>query len=363
MPGVFLVGQDASLVKMSQATPLQETELQELIAKHPALLSACTSENEEDESRLLLIRREMGVPDQENGNNRWSMDHFFVDQSAVPTLVEVKRSKNREIRREIVGQFLDYAANGVVYWPISEIRQRFAQQWGPTAATELESFLDGTEFGEEDFWKAVETNLRRGNIRLVFVADELPPQLRRVIEFLNEQMKDVEVLGIELPQFKTSDKLQRAIAPSVIGRTSAAVLTKGASERRSYEQLDTVVSEFRAISDAPSVSNHSGHYRQIHIPNVARSIHFEFLQSVRRGIVCEFHVETTPNPDVNEVMRELDGMICAGSKIEYFSRGRNGALRVAPLNQQDSKLIAETMHAFVQLAQPKLLAILTCTAT
>jgi hypothetical protein len=35
----------------------------------------------------------------------------------VPTLVEVKRSDDTRIRREVVGQMLDYAANGVVYWP------------------------------------------------------------------------------------------------------------------------------------------------------------------------------------------------------------------------------------------------------
>jgi hypothetical protein len=355
MPGVFLVGQDTSLVKLNPATPLQEKELQELIARHPALLGGCTAENEEDERRLLLVRREMGVPDQENGNNRWSMDHFFIDQSAVPTLVEVKRSKNREIRREIVGQLLDYAANGVLYWPQSEIKEQFQQQWGLNAECVLEGFLEETEFAEEDFWRAVENNLRRGNIRLVFVADELPPQLRRVIEFLNEQMKDVEVLGVELPQFKTSDDKQRAIAPSVIGRTSAAVLTKGRGERRSYEHLDAVVADFRALPGVPAVSNHSSHYRQLYLPGIGHSIHFEFLQFVRKGILCEFHVETAaPSPDLDTVMRELDGTLCAGSKVEYFQRGRNGALRVVPRNQQNSTVIAETMREFILIAQPKL---------
>jgi hypothetical protein len=33
------------------------------------------------------------------------------DQNAVPTLVEVKRSSDTRIRREVVGQMLDYAAN------------------------------------------------------------------------------------------------------------------------------------------------------------------------------------------------------------------------------------------------------------
>lgn len=59
------------------------------------------------------------------GGNRWSLDHLFLDQDAVPTLVEVKRSDDTRIRREVVGQMLDYAANGVVYWPAERLRVDF----------------------------------------------------------------------------------------------------------------------------------------------------------------------------------------------------------------------------------------------
>ena len=38
------------------------------------------------------------------------MDHLYIDQNAWPTLVEVKRSKDTRIRREVVGQMMDYAA-------------------------------------------------------------------------------------------------------------------------------------------------------------------------------------------------------------------------------------------------------------
>jgi hypothetical protein len=56
---------------------------------------------------------------------RWSLDHLFLDQDGVPTLVEVKRGTDTRIRREVVGQMLDYAANGVVYWPLETIRASF----------------------------------------------------------------------------------------------------------------------------------------------------------------------------------------------------------------------------------------------
>jgi hypothetical protein len=36
-----------------------------------------------------------------------------LDQDAILTIVEVKRSTDTHVRREVVGQMLDYAANAV----------------------------------------------------------------------------------------------------------------------------------------------------------------------------------------------------------------------------------------------------------
>ena len=60
--------------------------------------------------RWLLISDEAGVPDSDQGSARWSVDHLFLDQDGIPTLVEVKRSSDTRIRREVVGQMFDYAA-------------------------------------------------------------------------------------------------------------------------------------------------------------------------------------------------------------------------------------------------------------
>jgi hypothetical protein len=57
---------------------------------------------------------------------------------------------------------------------------------------------------------------------LIFLADRLPSELVRIIEFLNEQMRDTEVLGIELPQY-TGPGQAVIYVPRVVGRTSAAI--------------------------------------------------------------------------------------------------------------------------------------------
>lgn len=186
---IFLLQGGGSLVKMKEAPYDSEDLLQELLARYPDLLAGDQIDGDEPR-RWLLVSREMAVPGEEDGAGRWSLDHLFLDQDAIPTLVEVKRSSDTRIRREVVGQMLDYAANAVMYWPVESIRSRFEktcelQRMEPTST--LTAFL--RESGDcEGFWQQVKTNLQAGRIRLVFVADEIPTELRRVVEFLDGQM-------------------------------------------------------------------------------------------------------------------------------------------------------------------------------
>lgn len=117
----------------------------------------------------------------------------------MPTLVEVKRSTDTLIRREVVGQMLDYAANAVVRWPVDRIRSQFearCERDGLDAEQELAGVI-GPEGGDAAFWTAVKTNLQAGRVRLVFVADVIPPEVRRVVEILSEQMDPAEVIALD----------------------------------------------------------------------------------------------------------------------------------------------------------------------
>ncbi len=41
---------------------------------------------------VALYPAEAAVPSEEGGSGRWALDHLFLDQDAIPTLVEVKRA-------------------------------------------------------------------------------------------------------------------------------------------------------------------------------------------------------------------------------------------------------------------------------
>jgi hypothetical protein len=78
----------------------------------------------------------------------------------------------------------------------------------------------------EEFWHMANKNLQDRNIRLLFVADEIPSELQRIVEFLNEQMDQTEVLAIEIKQFVGGE--QTGLVPRVIGRTAEAQVKKSA---------------------------------------------------------------------------------------------------------------------------------------
>jgi hypothetical protein len=210
---------DKDILVPMEASFAREADFQFLLAKFPELLSG-DQIDPSSPRKWILVRREMAVPSEENGSSRWSLDHLFLDQDGVPTLIEVKRQSDTRIRREVVGQMLDYAANSVVYWPVeglqADLEVTSAAQ-GKLSADALTELLgpeaSETEFAE--FWLKVKTNLAAGRIRLLFVADAIPSELRRIIEFLNRQMDPAEVLGVELRQFE-GQGLQ-ALVPLVVG--------------------------------------------------------------------------------------------------------------------------------------------------
>jgi hypothetical protein len=229
-PGIFLIQDNQELVEMTEQPYESESLLQTLLAKYPALLVG----NQIDAKaprKWLFIQRECGIPDEEGASDRWKIDHLFLDQDAIPTLVEVKRSSDTRIRREVVGQMLDYAANASRHWPASHMRERFAakcQRDGLDPAEVVADFVDDEE-GIEVFWENADRNIKDGKIRLLFVADEIPQELQRIVEFLNSQMDRTEVLAIEVKQFV--GQRAKGLVPRVIGQTAEAQQRKSPGAR------------------------------------------------------------------------------------------------------------------------------------
>lgn len=220
---IYTVDAAGTLTAMRPSEPRSEDFMQKLVAAHPELIA-------DQDGALLLIRREQPIADREDGSGRWSLDHLFVTRSGVPVLVELKRAVDTRLRREVIGQMLDYAANGTAYWQGGRIAESFAaamNEQGRDADAELATFLAGTTKTEE-FWQQVDANFSAGRIKMVFVADTIPRELARIVEFLNEQMK-ADVRAVELSWFESEGGVT-ALTPRIIGETERAQTEKAARE-------------------------------------------------------------------------------------------------------------------------------------
>lgn len=182
---LFFMSQDGTASLASEAAYEAESDLQRIVADNPQLLMRAPSNTGE---ALMLVRQEYPVRDPDDDSIFYSLDHLFLDQDGVPVLVEVKRSSDARIRREVVGQMLDYASRAR-YWDLSEIQQYFR-------LTNPESSYD-----TEDFWGRVSSNLKAEHMKLVFVADKIPDTLSTLIDFLSRNIDGMEIYGVEVRQY------------------------------------------------------------------------------------------------------------------------------------------------------------------
>ena len=124
---IYTSAVDGKLEALEETPFSTEDELQTLIGEHPELLDG-EQIRPGNARRWILITREKGIAPSSGEAARWAVDHLIIDQDAVPTLAEVKRGSNPEIRRTIVGQLLEYAAHASVSWTVQELRNAFERQ-------------------------------------------------------------------------------------------------------------------------------------------------------------------------------------------------------------------------------------------
>ena len=199
--------------------------MQALIAEHPEVLDG-EQMRPGDPLRWILITREQGIAESSSDPAaRWAVDHLIVDQDAVPTLVEVKRGgKRRDPPHPSSGRCWSTRPTLRGPWTADTLRRAFEESTttrGLDPSEVLGELLmaDG-EPDADGFWESVATNLAATRLRLLFVADDIPDPLERVVEFLNAQMAGIEVLAVEIKQFK--GKSSQTLVPRVIGRIAAS---------------------------------------------------------------------------------------------------------------------------------------------
>lgn len=274
-----------------------EDALQTLIERNPKILPGKQMDpGSEDPPRFVFLRREMPISGQ-------SLDLLLADQRGILTLVETKLIQNPESRREVVGQIIEYAANAIQSWGNGRAREKAAEFWSRKGRNLDDVIREGFEDAEIDidaFWRSVEENLNDRNLRLIIAADQLRPEVRRIVEYLNQEMENTEVYGLEL-QCYGDEKASLVLVPRLIGQTQATAerKKKETSPRAKpftdlFEYLKSKFDE--AHPDFLANIPPRAPYIQFKKTERSGSIHYEIM--LGNTISVDFHFEKTEEREV-----------------------------------------------------------------
>jgi len=165
-----------------------ERHLQDILLDDPGLVPGCAGAAGVDE---------LWIP------GVGAIDVVLVDDAGVITLVECKLKANPEIRRAVIGQVFAYAS-GLSGTALSDFESRWAGRSSVRAGTSRTLVADvegaaGSTLDVEVFEEALTQNLGQGRFRLVVAVDEITAELKAIIEYLSQHLKDsVSVLALEV---------------------------------------------------------------------------------------------------------------------------------------------------------------------
>ncbi len=236
---IYMIKDDDELVEMPEKKHTAELDFQNLIGKYPDLIPGDQIDGE-NPRRWLHVGKEVSFPIV--GGVNIYLDHLFLDQDGIPTLVEIKRSEDNRLNREVTAQVIEYGVNLLLAMDVKGIKDRVELNEN----ADINQFLN--ESDEDEFWKKVDENLKAENIRLLIVADEIPQRLQNVLEFVNRKMETVEILGVEIKQY-TIEGI-KTLVPRVIGQSIEAQNKKSTriepklNHETFFETLDGEAKEF-----------------------------------------------------------------------------------------------------------------------
>jgi hypothetical protein len=126
----------------------------------------------------------------------------------------------------LFGQILYYAASAALWWPREALQAAFADGHASpdSDGTDALARILGSDETTDQFWDRVEANLAAGRIRMVLVVDQVQPNLARMVDFLNAQLRDAEVSILEVRQL--SGPSGRLLQTAVVGRRDEASVEK-----------------------------------------------------------------------------------------------------------------------------------------
>jgi hypothetical protein len=90
----------------------------------------------------------------------------------------------------------------------------------------------------------VEKNLEQNEIRVIIAGDEIRPEVRRIVEFLNSEMEHVEVLALEVQCYAGDNDDPAVFVSQIIGQTQRTADRRAGSRTGSLWPPERLEAEF-----------------------------------------------------------------------------------------------------------------------
>ncbi|MGC2193162.1 MAG: hypothetical protein WA628_00705 [Terriglobales bacterium] len=183
-----------------------EDKLQRLLHESPELIR-------EDEDRPIVFTREAALP-----GSGYS-DLIGVDSSGAVVLVETKLARNPGVRREVIGQIVEYAAYlwGQSYSFLDEL---FQQREGKSIFELLSTKVP--DLDAEEFQTSVTATLAAGEFQLMIVVDQMNAELEKIIAYLSSRRAGLTFKAVALPMYRSAGV--EVLAPQHYGQLKQPIL-------------------------------------------------------------------------------------------------------------------------------------------
>lgn len=219
-----------------------ELTLHRLVAEEPQLLPLSGS------PRLVVLGSEVAL-------GAGSADVLGMEPSGRPVVIEVKLARNAEARRAVVAQALSYAAHLHGLTPAELERDVLGAHLRRAGHDSLVAAIGADyqegDFDASDFLTELTTNLAAGRVRIVFVLDEAPPSLVRLVGYLEAVAEGLVIDLVTVALYPVGDSqvlVPRRVEPERVARPEGT----GPGPIRSRGTLFEGADEFVAsIDDSP----------------------------------------------------------------------------------------------------------------
>lgn len=172
-----------------------EKELQDLLQKTPSLISL--EELHPGSQPLYAAVSEFGV-------STGSIDLLAFNVQGDIAIVECKLASNPDMKRLVIGQVLEYAAN---LWNMSyeQLDEKVKAKTGQPLAALMQGAFSTPDL-EEVFRDHIKQALETGQFILIIVVDEITEELARIVNYLNICGKPAFSLGaLEMQRYKNHE--------------------------------------------------------------------------------------------------------------------------------------------------------------